>query len=210
MIDLDASIYEQRHCQNAEGCCKTASDLARYRILLDRIRPSVLVELGTYSGKSAVWFADNGAGHVISVDVSHGPLDPATRSEGDGRVTWILGNTSEARTVKVVAGLVAMFQAKGGHTMVVVDSDHSAAHVAAEMAAYGPMVTAGSYMVVEDGITRWLPEQLKPLGPYTGTPLDAIEAWIAARPAEWEIDTDIEDRYPTTQFPAGFLRRIGQ
>ena len=34
--------------------------------------------------------------------------------------------------------------------LVILDSDHSARHVSAELEAYAPFVTPGSYMIVED------------------------------------------------------------
>jgi cephalosporin hydroxylase len=40
--------------------------------------------------------------------------------------------------------------ADGRTVMVILDSDHSAEHVGNEIRAYGPMVSVGSYLVVED------------------------------------------------------------
>lgn len=206
MQDVDKSVWEQRHAQNcAVGACKTEVDIERYRTVLDTIRPTLVVELGTWNGRSALFFANNGAEHVITVDITAGALDPIAVQKAGDRVTWITGSTTSPAIIRRVAIQAAAIQALGGHTMVVCDSDHSAPHVAAEMAAYGPMVTVGSYMVVEDGIVRFVPEQWPY---YDGSPLDAIEAWVAGHPQEWEVDARIEAMFPTTQFPMGFLRRL--
>src|SRR5258708_28779085 len=41
-------------------------------------------------------------------------------------------------------------QVRGKKTIVTLDSDHSMKHVLAEMKLYAPMVTSGSYLIVED------------------------------------------------------------
>jgi cephalosporin hydroxylase len=41
---------------------------------------------------------------------------------------------------------------KDESVLVILDSDHSRAHVAKELAAYAPLVTEGSYIVATDGI----------------------------------------------------------
>ena len=42
--------------------------------------------------------------------------------------------------------------ARGSASLVMLDSNHSRAHVAAELALYAPLVTPGSYIVACDGI----------------------------------------------------------
>lgn len=197
MIDLAGSIDEQRHGQGAEGCVKTASDLARYRRLLGEVKPAWIVECGTFSGKSACWLADVGQCHVVTID-THPQVAPEVHSHH--AVTWLKGNTLDQ--VDKVRRII-------GHAMpvlVVLDSDHSAEHVYAEMIAYAPLVSAGSYMVVEDGIVRWLPEQLAVYR--ESSPLDAIERFLAEHPDEWQVDAELEDMLPTTQNPSGWLRRV--
>lgn len=199
MIDLEASIEEQRHAQGVCGCVKTASDLERYQHLLALVRPAWIVETGTFSGKSACWFAEVGDCRVISIDTHPQVADDIAQHPS---VIWMLGNSTEPFVVNLVRRLVI----EADPVMVVLDSDHSADHVYAEMVAYAPMVSVGSYMVVEDGIVRWLPEQLAVYG--NSSPLDAIERFMDEHGDDWVIDAEIEDMLPTTQFPSGFLRRI--
>lgn len=197
MRDLEGSIHEQRTAQGAEGCVKTAVDLARYRRLLLDVGPTWLIETGTFSGMSACWFADAGC-HVVTIDTHPQVNDDVAMHPG---VTWITGNSVDRHIVDRVRRLVL----DAPPVMVVLDSDHSADHVHAEMLAYAPMVTVGSYLVVEDGIVRWLPEQL---AVYGSSPLDAIELFLAEHGDDWIVDTEIEDMLPTTQHPSGFLRRV--
>lgn len=207
MIDLEASLVEQRTGQSAEGCVKTVSDLARYRELLDRVRPTLIIETGTFSGKSALWFAQWAP--VLTIDTN-----PQVDAETLGA---IVGNPVEFLTGGSLdwhVGARVMQVARGQHVFVSLDSDHSAMHVLAEMRAYGPLVSVGSYMVVEDTIVRWCPWEMQPEGPYAGSPLDAVERHLATQQADYTLakfalDLDIEDRYPTTQFPSGWLKRVG-
>jgi cephalosporin hydroxylase len=191
VIDVEASVVACRR-QNHLGMTKTLEDVARYERLIRDYRPEVIVECGTFEGISALWFADWAP--VITVDISPRLSHPVRRTGGD-RVTWIVGRSSvDPTVVNEVAALV-----DGRRALVTLDSDHSPAHVLAEMNAYAPLVQPGGYMVVEDGIVRqWW---------HVPGPLDAIEQWLPEHP-EWSIDLDIEDMFPVTLFPSGWLRRI--
>lgn len=198
MIDLDTSIWEQRNAQNAEGCVKTRSDLLRYRKLFADVNPAWVVELGTYNGRSARWFADNAHCRVVSVD-THPQVADDDWDHPD--ITWMKGNSVDPYIVRLIRGLID----DEGPVVVVCDSDHSAQHVLLEMQSYAHLVTVGSYLVVEDGIVRWLPEQLPHY--HDSSPLDAIELFLADH-LEFVPDMALEDMEPTTQNPMGWLRRI--
>lgn len=84
--------------------------------------------------------------------------------------------------------------------MVILDSDHSKAHVEGELAGYAPMVTPGCYCIVQDGfVSRYDPSH----GP---GPLEATVAFLE-RNGEFEVDRSRE-RMLHTLNPSGFLRRV--
>jgi cephalosporin hydroxylase len=199
VIDIVASIGETVMLQNAlPEALKTEVDLKRYETILADVAPAVVVELGTFRGASALWFAEVGGCEVITVDIC--PLihyDMLCRWAG--RVRHLIGPSTDPNLVAHVAELIG----SRGPVMVVADSDHSAVHVAAELDAYSPMVTPGSYFICEDGIIRWAPW----FG-YEGSPLDAAEAFLAAHPGEWTNDEEVEGMFPTSQHPGGWLRRL--
>lgn len=200
MLDLAGSIEEQRTAQGVEvpGMVKTASDLRRYEKLFATVNPAWIVELGTYRGISARWFADTAHCRVVSVD-THPQVDEDTWDHPD--ITWMKGNSADPYIVRLIRGLID----DEGPVVVVCDSDHSAQHVLAEMEAYAHLVTPGSYMVVEDGIVRWLPEQLPHY--HDSSPLDAIEVFLREH-HEWAPDIALENMLPTTQNPLGYVRRV--
>lgn len=199
MIDLEQSVHEQRHCQGVSNMVKTQVDLDRYATIIASVRPAWILETGSFNGASACHFANVAQCDVVSIDTNPQITDPAIRHHP--LVTWITGNSADPNIVAYVRSLVG----DASPVMVVLDSDHRAAHVLAEMDAYGPMVTPGSYMVVEDGIVRYVPEQLAVYD--NSSPLDAIELFLGTHP-EFVVDSDIEAMHPTTQHPSGFLRRL--
>jgi cephalosporin hydroxylase len=85
--------------------------------------------------------------------------------------------------------------------MVVLDSDHQKNNVYSEMHYYTPLVTLGSYLIVEDtnlnNPIEWC------LGP---GPHEAVMDFLKTHP-EFEIDKTCE-KFMMTQNPNGYLKRI--
>jgi len=112
-----------------------------------------------------------------------------------GRITGDSGSTEMAGRVKDLVG--------DRRCMVVLDSDHTAKHVADEIALYGPLVSVGCHLVVEDGIVRWLSDLLFA----NGGPLDAVETLLAGND-EWDRNIYIERMFSVSMHPAGWWRRV--
>ena len=85
--------------------------------------------------------------------------------------------------------------------MVILDSAHTKAHVLAEMRAYAPMVTVGSYLLVEDTNVNG-----HPVAPDFGPgPMEAVEAFLTETD-EFERDPSRE-KFLLSFNPGGWLRR---
>ena len=69
----------------------------------------------------------------------------------------------------------ARARARGDERSIVLDSDHSQAHVEAELEAYAPLVPVGCYLIVEDSNIGQIRPDLMP------GPLQAIETFLAWR-----------------------------
>lgn len=206
-IDVPASVESTRdgsHEQIYDGVrvWKLREDLDRYRHIIEATRPELIVETGTRWGGSALWFAREFRVDVVTVD-----LEAADTPALSGwPITQITGNSVARDTVARVASLAA-----GRRTMVVLDADHHAPVVAMEISAYGPLVTPGCYLVVEDGIFDLadIPKWQRRGGgqiPELGGPLRAIREVLAGDPA-WVRDEDIERMHPISHHPAGWWRR---
>jgi cephalosporin hydroxylase len=202
-VDIEASLDTLAHNRHvkADGMLKLDEDLDRYRQIIEATKPEVIVETGTRSGSSARWLAEHGA-DVITVDISGDLLNP-TNAAHPG-VTAVLGDAKDPAVAAHVAELVG-----DRRCMVSLDSDHSGPHVAEEIKLYGPLVSPGCYLVVEDGIFGYATRTLRNqhgLGDMVGSPLDAIEEHLEGNP-DWSRDVAIERLSPVTHHPAGFWIR---
>ena len=163
---------------------KNPMDLWIYAELIQQIHPALVIETGTAHGGSARWFADCGAGHVVTIDT-----DPM-REVDHPNITQLIGSSTDPAIVAQAAAFIR----GDGPVLVSLDSDHSTAHVAAELALYAPLVTVGSVMVVEDTNVA-------------EGPLEALQPWLAAHAGTWAVDAMCHRLYLTFN-PGGWLRRL--
>jgi cephalosporin hydroxylase len=172
-------------------------DLWTTQEAIGEIRPRLLIESGTNRGGSALFYASlfdlMGEGEVVTIDIEklHDHEHP--------RVTWLLGGSTSPETIRTVTERVG---AQDGPVMVILDSDHSKAHVAAELEVYAPLVSSGSLMLVQDGII----DTILTGRPYRPGPLPAIREFLATHP-EFELDSRLNGRFLITHHPEGWLRR---
>lgn len=158
------------------------ADLVGMQMLLSEVRPQFLVETGLFRGGGAIFYASIfallGRGHVVAVEAR---VDPAVREALaahplGARITIVEGSSTDSAVVARVAELVG----GAGDHVVVLDSDHSTAHVRAELEAYAPLVGAGGKIVVFDTAmqlaARWADDN----------PHRAVRGFLAAHP-EWRI-----------------------
>ncbi len=168
-----------------------------YQELLWEVAPDLIVETGTNRGGSALFLAHMcdlmGRGHVLTIDVTAQPGLPS-----HPRIKYLRGSS----TAPDVLAEVRCEAEQANGVMVILDSDHSAAHVGEELRLYAPLVTIGSYMVVEDTNVNGHPV-LPGFGP---GPMEAVREFMAQR-ADFVADKGSE-KYMMTFNPGGFLRRV--
>jgi cephalosporin hydroxylase len=160
------------------------------------LRPALIVETGTNRGGSSLFYAHlldilESDGRIVTIDVAkqHDLQHP--------RITYLIGDSaSEA----ILGQVRAMAAAAAGPVLVILDSDHSQAHVARELEAYAPQVTPGSYLLVQDGSVDTL-AYFKASRP---GPLPAIHDFLRGHP-EFTIDRNKCDRFLITHHPDGWL-----
>jgi cephalosporin hydroxylase len=63
-------------------------------------------------------------------------------------ITLLEGDSTSSGVLEGVRGLISSSE----RVLVVLDSNHTKAHVGSELRAYAPMVTEGSYIVATDGV----------------------------------------------------------
>jgi cephalosporin hydroxylase len=173
---------------------KNPLDLWIYQEIVASTKPDLIIETGTFCGGSALYLAGLcdllGRGEVISVDVA-----PEQTPEHP-RVTYLTGSS-------VADDIVATMRARaeGKRTMVILDSDHRAPHVSAELDVLSPLVSEGCYLVVEDTNVNGHPV-LPDFGP---GPTEAMEGFLPDHP-EFTPDRELE-KFLFTFNPGGYLRR---
>lgn len=178
---------------------KCPCDMQIYHEIIMAQRPALIIETGTAWGGSAAHFADcmtmsTGHPRVMTVDLMR--REPALEVPG---VTRLLGDSVSAAVVDEITAAARMVD---GPVMVSLDSSHDAAHVAAELRAYAPLVTRGAYCVVEDTNTNGHPVDMDCAG---GGPAAAVDGFLADHP-EFQREPLCE-RYLLTMHPGGWLYR---
>jgi cephalosporin hydroxylase len=182
------------------GCnvCKCPLDLWIYQEILHRTRPDVIIETGTFYSGSAYYLASLcdllGNGRVVTIDVE----DWGTRREHP-RILYLDGSSTAPEVVDRVKAEITGAE----RVMVILDSDHHKDHVLSEMEAYGPMVTEGCYLIVEDTPTGRMSGRIGDA--YPG-PAEAIDEFFESeRP--FVVDRECE-KFLMTFNPGGYLKRV--
>lgn len=192
-------------------------DMIRIQEVIYSVQPDVIIETGVAHGGSLVFYASlckvMEKGRVIGVDIeirlhnrkaieSH-PLFPF--------ITLIEGSSIDTAVVDQIKA-----QVKPGQTvLVLLDSCHTKAHVLAELNAYSPLVTKGSYIVAMDGIMERLvgAPRTQPDWSWNNPRQAALEFvsqnsdFIIEEPAFLFNEGSVCER--VTYWPSGFIKRIG-
>lgn len=133
-------------------------DVLAIQELVYTVRPTVIVETGVAHGGSLVLYASLlkalGGGRVLGVDIeirSHNREAIENHFLADG-IALIEGDSVAPETLKQVRGHIH----PEDRVLVILDSNHSRAHVSAELDAYADLVSVGSYIVSTDGVMEWV------------------------------------------------------
>lgn len=190
-------------------------DMIRVQEVIYRLQPDVIVETGVAHGGSAVYYASLcqliGKGRVIGVDIEIRPhnREAIQRHPLSHLITLIEGDSTSPETVGKIKSLVQ----PGGEVMILLDSGHSKQHVLAELGAYHPLVTPGSYIVAMDGIMKDLYDVPRGKPEWVwDNPTAAVTEFLTHHP-EFELE---QPRWPfnesalrenVTYSPGAWLRR---
>jgi cephalosporin hydroxylase len=191
-------------------------DLVRIQEVVHRVQPEVIVECGVAHGGSLVYYASLckilGRGRVVGVDVEIRPHNRQAIEEHPlaGLITLIEGSSIDPETVARVRAAVA----PGETALVILDSNHARDHVRAELEAYAPFVSVGSYVVVMDGIMAVVADTPRGHPEWTtDNPTGAVDDFVRDHP-EFVVEqpgwpfNESELRSNITHWPGGYLRRV--
>ena len=121
------------------------------------------------------------------------------------RIEMIQGSSIAPETIEQVKGLSSGYQ----RVMVCLDSNHTHDHALAELVAYAPLTSVGSYCVVFDTVVEDMPVEIFPDRPWGpgNNPKTAVWEYLKSHP-EFVVDKALDDKLQISVAPEGFLRRV--
>jgi cephalosporin hydroxylase len=203
-------------------------DIVAMQELIWDIRPDLIIEMGIAHGGSLIFSAailammdmcdaieagqssiDPAKSNrkVLGVDIDIRPHNRAAIEAHPmaSRIQMIEGSSIEAGIIAQVQEVADQYAT----ILVCLDSNHTHAHVRAELEAYAPMTSLGSYCVVFDTLIEDMAADEYPDRPWGkgDNPKTAVRDYLKTHP-EFEIDKSIPDKLLITVAHDGFLRRI--
>lgn len=214
-------------------------DVLAVQEIIWEVRPDLIVETGVAHGGSLILNAsmlalldycdavDRGAvldprsstRRVVGIDIDIRPHNRRAIEEHpmSHLITMFEGSSIDADVVQDVSRI-----ADGAETvLVLLDSNHTHEHVLAELEAYAPLTTRGSYCVVFDTVVEDLPDDMFPDRPWGkgDNPKTAAREYLrrlrsVGRTARdggslsFEVDESLENKLMISVAPHGYLRRV--
>jgi cephalosporin hydroxylase len=202
-------------------------DIVAMQELIWQVKPDLIIETGIAHGGSLIFSASQLAlldmcdaiergsrfdpriseRKVIGLDIDIRPHNRRAIEEHPmaSRIHMIEGSSVEPAIVDEVKCLAQGYR----RVLVCLDSNHTHEHVLAELEAYAPLASVGSYCVVFDTVVEDLPRELcgdRPWGP-GNNPKTAVRQYLASHP-EFEVDRTVQDKLLITVAPDGYLKRV--
>ena len=202
-------------------------DIVAMQELIWQIKPDLIIETGIAHGGSLIFSASMLALLDYCDAVESGTtLDPkVTRRRVLGldidirthnraaiqahpmshRIDMIEGSSIAPDVIARVQAIAAEHQ----RILVCLDSNHTHDHVLAELEAYAPLTSVGSYCVVFDTIIEDMPADMFPNRPWGpgDNPKTAVHEYLKTHP-EFEIDKQIDHKLLISVAPDGYLKRV--
>lgn len=191
------------------------------------IKPDLIIETGIAHGGSLIFYAsmlalldmveaiegDNLIDPKISkrkvlgidIDIRSHNRTAIENHPLSSRIQMIQGSSVDPDIIEQVKQVAYEYQC----ILVCLDSNHTNGHVLAELEAYAPLTSVGSYCVVFDTIVEDLPKEMFPDRPWGpgNNPKTAVWKYLSTHP-EFEIDKSIQNKLLITVAPDGYLKRI--
>ena len=187
-------------------------DLAALQEIIWSTRPDLIIETGLAHGGSLIFHASilhllGNEGRVLGVDIDirdHNRAEIETHPLFE-RIDMIQGSSIEDD----IAVRVAETASKAGQVMVVLDSNHTHAHVLRELELYAPLVTRDCYLVVCDTLIEDMPDGSFPDRSWGkgDNPRTALNAFLETTD-RFEIDTSMDAKLQISVAPGGYLKCV--
>lgn len=202
-------------------------DVMAMQELLWSIKPDLIVETGIAHGGSLICYASilalldmcDAANHAVTfnpresrrkvlgidIDIRAHNRAAVEAHPMASRIHLIQGSSIAADVIAEVCEFARGYN----NVLVCLDSNHTHEHVLAELEAYAPLTSIGSYCVVFDTLIEDMPADFFPDRPWgvSNNPKTAVWEYLKSH-AEFEIDKSIEHKLLITVAPDGYLKRV--
>ncbi|MEK7509953.1 MAG: cephalosporin hydroxylase family protein [Patescibacteria group bacterium] len=187
------------------------ADIVAIQEIIWQVKPDLVLETGIAHGGGLILYASIleliGKGEVLGIDVEIRPHNKKAIQTHPlfKRIKMLEGSSTDPKIFERVQKI-----AKGKEKiLVILDSNHTCAHVKKELELYAPLVKKGSYLIVCDTFIEDLPEGAirdRPFGK-GNNPKIAVEEFLGKN-KHFLVDETISSKLLITAFAAGYLKRI--
>lgn len=224
--------FKNRYMYNFESLgrpiIQTPVDIVAIQEVIWEIKPDLIIETGIAHGGSLVLSASMMALLDICEAIEDGIMFNPVKSKRKvlgididirdhnrkaieahpmaSRIQMIEGSSIAADIVAKVQDVAKDYK----RILVCLDSNHTHEHVLAELEAYAPLTSVGSYCVVFDTIVEDMPTETFPDRPWEpkNNPKTAVWEYLKSHP-DFEVDKSIDDKLLVSVAPNGYLKRVG-
>jgi len=227
MASSISAMYSYNYSWLGRPVIQYPQDMMAMQEIIWEVKPDLIIETGIAHGGSLVFSATmlalldmcdaiesgraidprNSERRVLGVDIDIRPHNRAAIEAHPmaSRIEMIQGSSIAEETIAQVRSIASRYH----RILVCLDSNHTHEHALAELNAYAPLTSVGSYCVVFDTVIEDMPKSMFPNRPWGpgDNPKTAVWEYLKTHP-EFEIDKSIQHKLLITVAPDGYLKRV--
>jgi cephalosporin hydroxylase len=201
-------------------------DMVAMQELIWQVRPDLIIETGIAHGGSLILSASmlamldmcdaiqsgspidpkQSKRKVLGIDIDIRPHNRAAIEAHpmSSRIQMIQGSSIASDIIEQVKHIASGY----ARVMVCLDSNHTHEHVLAELEAYAPLTSVGSYCIVFDTVIEDMPKEMFPDRPWGpgNNPKTATRQYLSKH-LEFEVDKQIDNKLLISVARDGYLHR---
>ena len=230
-IEWLARAFKHKYINNFKSLgrpiIQTPIDMVATQELIWEVKPDLIIETGIAHGGSLIMSASmltlidyceaiengktldpNATGrHVLGldIDIRQHNREAIEAHPMAHRIKMIEGSSLSHKTIAQVHGISKEYN----QVLVLLDSNHTHDHVLAELEAYAPLTSKGSYCIVFDTVIEDLPDDVFPDRPWCKGNNGKTAVWEFLKSNhDFEINKQFNDKLVINTSPDGYLKRV--
>ena len=223
----DAGPYLYNFTWQGRPIIQYPQDIIAMQELIWEVKPDLIIETGIAHGGSLIFSASMlsqldmcdaiESGEMIDpkvskrkvlgidIDIREHNRKEIEKHPMSSRIKMLQGSSVDPDIIAQVKAIAKNYS----RVMVCLDSNHTHEHVLAELEAYAPLISIGSYCIAFDTVIEDMPTNSFPDRPWSvgNNPKTAVWEYLKTH-SEFEIDKNIQHKLLITVAPDGFLKRV--